>query len=744
MLAGQIIPAGPGIATALPDFDFEAYSEAGYFFDGKKWKGVTKTNPGLKAVGASVYSEHPSTEVLSLAYNLKDGRGPRLWVPGCPPPADLFAHIQAGGLLEAHNSGFEYYIWQNVCYARMGWPALPLGQLRCSMAKARANSLPGKLEKVGEVLDVTDQKDAKGSALLRKLSIPQKTTKTRKTHRITPEIDPEAFSQLYAYNLQDIKAEAAVSLRCPDLSPRELDLWKLDQVINVRGVHIDRLALDDCIEIIHQSETRYISELREITAGVVQTAGELAKIQGWLGANGIRMDSLDADAVETALKRTDLPHACKRVLEIRASLGAASVKKLYAIDRRLSRDGRLRDLFAFCGADRTGRFAGRGPQPQNLPASGPGVLKCPHCGGVFWAGLLFCRHCGTLRGPDCSTDWGVDAVELALWDIASRELSTVEKYWGDAVAAVSGCLRGLFSAAPGSDLICSDFSAIEAVVLAEGAGEDWRQEVFRTHGKIYEKTASDITGVPFEEILQYKKDRGVHHPNRKPYGKIPELAGGYGGGLGAWLAFGADEFMSEDEIRQKVKAWRKASPAIVNFWYRLQDAAFMAVQHPGTCYSYQAPATRFSQPPAVTYGVKDDILYCRLPSGRNLTYHAPRLHPDTDNFGRPSQRLTYMGWNSDYKKGPQGWMRLDTWGGKLCENWTQAVARDLLTFAMPALETAGYPIVLHVHDEIAAEVPAGSGDIKQFETIMQAAPEWAEGWPIKAAGGWRGKRYRKD
>jgi DNA polymerase len=744
VIAGQVIPAGPGFATVLPDLDFETYSEAGYIWDGKKWQGMTKTQRGLSAVGAAVYSEHPSTEVLSLAYDLKDGRGPRLWVPGCAPPEDLFDHIRAGGLLEAHNSGFEFYIWQNVCQARMGWPALPFWQLRCSMAKARANSLPGKLGDAAAAIGAPEQKDPKGEALLRKLSVPRNPTKNKPETRITPEMDPDAFGQLYAYNLQDIKAEAALSVRCPDLLPRELELWILDQAINTRGVYIDQEALADCINIVNQAFDRYTVELQEITFGTVQTAGELQKIQGWLGANGVRLSNLDADAVETALKRDDLPPACRRVLEIRASLGAASVKKLFAIERRVSRDGRLRDLFAFCGADRTGRWAGRGPQPQNLPSSGPDVVRCPACGVVFWAGLLHCRACGALRGPDCKADWGIEAVEAALVDIASRDLARVEAQWGDAVAAVSGCLRGLFAAAPGWDLICSDFSAIEAVVLAELAGEEWRQEVFRTHGKIYEMSASKITGIPFEDFAKYKKETGQHHPMRKKVGKVAELASGYGGGLGAWKAFGADEFMTDDEIRDNVKAWREASPAVKAFWYGLQDAAFMAVQNPGHCYSYQAPRTAHGQPPAIIYGVKDDILYCRLPSGRNLTYHAPRLEPDTDYYGRPTLRLTYMGWNSDYKKGPIGWTRLDTWGGKLTENVVQAVSRDLLAFAMPPLERAGYPIVLHVHDEIVSEVPAGSGDVAEFEKIMSTVPAWAEGWPVKAAGGWRGKRYRKD
>jgi DNA polymerase len=694
----------------LPTLDFETYSEAGYYqsADGR-WHGVTKTDPGLGAVGAPVYSEHPSTLILSLAYDLKTGAGPQLWTPDCPPPVDLFQHILSGGLLEAWNSAFEYYIWLNVAHRRMGWPDLPYWQLRDAMAKSRAHSLPGKLEKAAEVLQAVEQKDVAGKALLRKLSVPQQPTAKRPGGRC---VDPAALTQLYAYNVQDIKAEAAVSELCPDLSAYETDVWLLDQSINFRGVHIDQAALADCISIIRQAEAKYTAELRTITHDTVQTAGELAKITGWLGANGCHTRSLDADAVEELLNGTDnwlLPENCRRVLEIRSMLGAAAVKKLFAIERRLSADGRLRDLFSYCGADRTGRASGKGPQPQNFP------------GGKPW-----------------------EEVIKILAIIASRDLAAVESRYGDPVQAVSDCLRGLFAAAPGCDLICSDFSAIEAVVLAELAGEEWRQEVFRTHGKIYEASAATITGIPFEEFMRYKQETGQHHPMRKKVGKVAELASGYQGAVGAWKAFGADEFMTDDEILENVKAWRRASPQIVKFWYGVQDAAHMAVRYPGRCYSYQGQATKHGQPPAITYGVKDDILYCCLPSGRNLTYHTPRLEPSVTYSGKPTMQLTYMGWNSNYLNGPVGWMRLATHGGKLCENLDQAIARDILMNSMLAVSRAGYPIVLHVHDEIVSEVRHGWGSVEEFEQIMSQMPAWAAGWPVKAAGGWRGRRYRKD
>ena len=700
------IAAGPGVSTILPDMDFETYSEAGYYWDGpaERWRGVTKQLPGLSAVGAAVYSEHPSTEILSFAYDLKQGAGPQLWRPGMPPPTDLFEHLYSGEPIEAWNVSFEYFIWTNVCTAHMGWPALPPQQLRCAMSKARAWSIPGKLEKAALVLNAPEQKDKKGDLLIRQLCVPRSPTKLDKRLRYIYPDSPDKFKALYSYCIQDIKAEASVARLTPDLQPQELDLWLLDQRINRKGIAIDRAALDACIDIVNQAHAMYTAELQAITGYEVQTAGELVKMKGWLQANGLAMPSLTADAVKATLERDNIPLWCRRVLEIRAMLGASSVKKLFAIERRLCRDNRLKDLFAFCGADRTGRWAGRGPQPHNLPNSGP------------------------------VPDWGVEAVESALEAIATRDLPTVEAIGGDALGVISGCLRGLFCAAPGYDLICSDYSAIEAVILAYMAGEEWRMEVFRTHGKIYEASASKITGIPFEDFIRYREEHGTHHPLRSKLGKVAELASGYQGSVGAWKAFGAGEFLTDDEIKANVNAWRKASPAIVSFWYKVEEAVITAIQNPGKAARYQG----------LTFGVKDNVLYCRLLSGRFLSYHAPMLHPDITPWGKSVLKITYMGWNSDYTKGPVGWMRMDTYGGKLTENIIQATARDVLAHGMLGLDAAGYDIVLHVHDEIVAEVPTGTGSIEEFERIMGTMPAWCSDWPIRAEGGWRGKRYRKD
>jgi DNA polymerase len=713
--------------------DFETYSEAGYVFneDLQKWKPIVKSPPyGWLSVGSPAYAQHKSTEILCLAYDIKRGEGRKLWIPTLPPPSDLFDYILAGGLIEAHNSAFEYYIWNWVGVLKLGWLPLPYDQLRCSSAKARAHSLPSALKNVGKALDAPIKKEADGERLIKKFSNPRNPTKHDKRRRIRPEEDTIDACKLYAYCLDDVSAEDSISAMIPDLSPVELDYWLLDQQINYRGVHIDTDAMADCKAIVDQATVRYNDELRAITGGAVEDVNKLDDLKDWVRANGLEVKSLDADHILEILKLPNLQDPddpVRRALELRQILGSASVKKLGAIERRLTRDGRLHDLFKFCGADRTGRTAGAGVQPQNLPNSGEDVKRCL-CGNIRGLYVERCT-CGESNGYKIE-EWGIDAVNAVLEVIKERDVSVLEDRFGDALGTLSGCLRGLFSAREGYELICSDFSAIEAVVLAHIAGVAWRIEVFKTHGRIYEASASKTFNVPLEEILAYKERTGDHHPLRKK-GKVQELASGFGGGLGAWRAFGAEG--TDAEIDLMVKAWRRASPEIKSLWYDIEDRATWAVQNAGRSFTTNG----------ITYGYKDDILYCQLPSGRTLTYHQPRLKETTTPWGAPTTQLSYMGWNTDYKKGKIGWIRLETWGGKLVENFIQAISRDLMFYSMLNIERAGYPVVLQIHDEIVSEVPKGFGSVEEFERIMSGVPSWANGWAVRASGGWRGKRYRK-
>lgn len=799
---GTPLRAGMGTATVMADLDFETYSDAGYVWNEttRKWcalPGAPGNKKGLGIVGAATYAEHPSTCVLSLAYDLKDGRGQRYWVPGMPNPQELFDFLAAGNLIEAWNVGFEYWIWEKVCTRLYGWPPLPVPQLRCAMAKARAFALPGKLEKAGAVLKLAQQKDKEGDRLLKKFSMPRNPTAKDQRRRIPLEFssgtvaDMQDSVGMVRYNLQDIVAEAHASASVPDLEGEELQFWQLDQKINRRGVQIDVEGVHNCVAVLDQALEKYNTELWHLTGGQVARASELAKLKAWLATQGVYADKMDEDALDAMLEADDqarkawasyctpgpfygdpklyekackaLTPAARRGIEIRAKVGSASVKKVYAMRNRASAAGRLHDLFNYYAA-RTGRTTGEGPQPTNLPKAGPNVVAC-ECGRHYGGHLQACPWCSRPRLASVKPGkWNPDAANDALEVMKSRSLEVVEYYFGDALGAISGCLRGLFIAKPGYDLISSDYSAIEAVVLAMISGEQWRIDVFRTHGKIYEMSVAKITGIPFNDLMKhagytdeelaapdwYKRKparKGSHHPMRQTIGKVAELASGYQGWIGAWKAFGAEEFMTEEEMKRAILAWRDASPAIVEFWggqsrrmgyghtvphlYGVEGMFIAALNNPGVEYDFRG----------FKFIYRDDCLYLRLLSGRYLHYHQPRLRPNTERGG---MSVSYWGNNTNPKNGAVGWIQMDTWGGRITENIVQAVARDIQWHGMLHLENAGYPIVLHVYDEDAAEIPQGVGSIQQFERLMSTMPRWAHDWPVAANGGWRGLRYRKE
>lgn len=778
MRAGDRIPAGPGFSTVLPDWDFETFSAAGFEWreDLQKYKPpLAASKKGLPAVGSAVYTQHASIEVLSMQYDLKDGRGARFWRPGMPLPADLLAHLATfdpsappsysqAGLIEAHNSMFELRVAVEALHKKYGWPLIHLGQLRCSMAKCRAHALPGSLADVGKVLGIKHQKDARGTALIKRFTHPRDPTKGDPRHRIDPFTDAQG-PDLYAYNKRDIEAEAEVSGLVPDLYPPALRYWLSDQAINYRGVGVDLDSVRACIAVLQQALVKYDHELWLLTDRQVAGASKVAQLKEWLESQGVYMDSLDSDAVDQALadiyakideSGNDFGtikdwEAAVRALEIRQLVGSASVKKIYSMSRMATRDQRLCDLFIFHGG-RTGRDAHADVQPGNLPKAGPRVRWCDDaaCNRPYALASSCCPWCGASAAfsdpfrHDPEAAWTWHAVPHALEIMACRSLETVEWFFGDALLAISGCVRGMFVAAEGKELICSDYSSIEAVVTAALAGEQWRLDAFVRRDDIYLTSAAKITGKSLE---WYMANGGKKHPDRQKIGKPAELGLGFGGWIGAWRQFDSSDTFSDEQVKRNIVAWREASPAIVEMWggqcrgkpwapdryelFGLEGCAIAAIQNPGQAFSYRG----------IAYQVKDDALYCRLLSGRLLTYHKPRLGPGRweNTFG-----ITFEGWNTNPKKGGRGWIRMATYGGSLAENVIQATAFDVMAHAVPRLEAAGYPIVLRVHDELAAEVPSGTGSVEEFEQIMADLPDWCKGWPIRAAGGWRGQRYRKD
>jgi DNA polymerase len=768
--AGTQLRAGLGVATVLPDFDFETYSEAGFVWVpeqrrdvGVSWgqdrkgglrvvpahthvdlgywtglPGASGNRKGLPIVQAAAYATHPSTEVLSLAYNLKDGQGVRFWRPGEMAPQALFDHAARGGLLEAWNCSFEHWIWNYVCTRRYGWPRLDVSLLRCAMAKSRAHAMPGSLDEAGRVLHLEHQKDPEGMRLIKRFAMPRDPTQTDPRTRLDPATDPEG-QKLYAYNVRDIEAEAEASSRLPDLSPFELEYWQCEQRINHRGVAIDTKALADCIYVVEAALKAFNAELHTLTGGIKST--EVQKLLGWLHAIGVHLDGLAEEDIEHALADPNIQGAARRVLEIRALAASASVKKLFAIRNQLSPWGRLHDLFTYHGS-KTGRETAQGPQPQNLVKHGPPVRQCQTCKHHYGATPLdVCQWCGAID-QGRTVEWGPAAAIDALAVVATRNLDTIRRVFGDILATVAGCLRALFIAGPGHEFISSDYSAIEGVVAAALSGCQWRLDVYRTTGQIYIESASRAFGVSVSEMLQHKTETGMHHPLRDK-GKRMELGLGFGGWVGALRSDQIDYQGTDDELKAAILAWRAASPELPEMWggqarnwkpelYGLEGMAVAAIMNPGQTYTYRE----------ISYVVRGDVLYCRLPSGRHITYHAPRLEPQSDP-SRKGFAISYEGWNTNPKAGGIGWVRMYIYGGKFFENVVQAVARDILVWAIVHLERARLSVVLHVHDEIVSQVRKNSRTLAEFESILCSLPPFAKGWPIFARGGYVDDRFCK-
>lgn len=786
VLRGATRRAGLGVSTTIPELDFETYSEAGYVWNetDQKWRspeGAPGTTRGLSVVGAAVYAMHPTADILSASYNLKDGRGERWWVPGMPPPQDLFDYLATGGPIEAWNVGFERWIWLYVAHKKYGWPMPQMHQWRCAMAKAAAFAMPRKLDLAAQVMDLPTKKDPDGTRLLNKFTKPRNPTKGDPRRRITLAEDPDDAQRLIRYNITDTVAESQASERCPDLTGESLAFWQLDQIVNVRGAPVDREGILACCDIVRQCLVKYNAELQALTG--IDAASKVQQIQKWLGERGVYLPSLDEEAVDEALTRLGLDSACRRVLEIRQAAGSASVKKVFSMALRMTPDDRLHDLYNFHGA-RTGRPTGEGPQPTNLPKAGPNVYLCKSCGRYHGGHVRICPWCGVGRVPappgatDKPQEWSFGAARDAMEVIAKRSITYLEWMFGEALLTVAGCLRGLYRARPGYDLISSDYSAIEAVVSSELADVAWRKEVFATHGKIYEASAATAYKVPLEEILGHKKLTGQHHPLRAK-GKINELALGFGGWVNALVAFGAPG--TTEELERDVKAWRAASPGFEWIWggqtcgkansplansgrqilsydrngkpdtwdstpffFGIEGAVVQALLNRGTWYPVNRMDGSFA---GITYGADASILYCVLPSGRVLHYHSPRL--DTNEQAWRGLSVVYEGYNSNPKNGGIGWIDIRSWGSRFFENVVQAIAHDIQRYGMLALEAAGYSIVLHTYDENVSEVPVAFGSIDEFETIMNRMPLFAHRldgtvWPIKATGGWRAPEYRKE
>lgn len=642
---------------------------------------------------------------------------PTLWRPPQVFPQRILDHVAAGGYIEAHNAMFELAIWYNILHKRSGLP-MPT-RWRDTMAVCAYRSLPMKLDLVGTVLDLDVQKDARGKQLIKLLTQPQKKPKLpveKLTKKGVPTAtyvrqlekyqawkewieDEDLMVEFGEYCKTDTKTERALRKRVGFLPVAEQEVWALDMIINKRGVAVDVEGIKAAISLMDNLEEHGTATLKHITNEKVTSGGEIDKILAFCAEHDEHLPDLTADTVEEWLERRDLPEVVRKVLELRQLLSKASAKKLQRMLDWMCEDGRIRGMLQYHGSG-TGRWAGRGPQPQNFPRGDEEILKL-------------------------GMEVLMDAIKLA-------DINALGMFYGDdkIADAVASSLRGMFIAGPGKDFIVGDLSAIEARVAAWVSGEQWKLDAFaaidrgegyKGSADIYLATASGVYGYPCLTKETHKAERQT--------GKTCELAFGYQGGVGAWRKFDSSDKWTDEEIQEKKHAWRDAHPNLVEFWYEIEKAAVACVKH-GRPTHYRTIGFEMVHDAAGRW------LTIILPNKRRLWYFSPRLF--TNDKGR--LQLEYAG-RDNKKAGVWNW-HVRTYGGMLTENIVQAISRDIMVEGMFRLERAGYWIVLTVHDEIVSEVDIGFGSEEEFEAIMAQCPKWTPGLPL-AVGTFRKRRYEK-
>ena len=645
----------------------------------------TYSEVDLVSSGVYAYAQDPSFEIMLFGYSL-DGAPVEVvdFASGELLPDSVYYLLTDPNTLKtAYNANFE-----RTCLA--AWfddPMLP-EQWRDTKILAAELGLPGSLAEVGAALGLPEdkQKLKEGKELIRYFAKPCKATKANGGRtRNLPEHAPEKWAKYIEYNRQDVVAEMAIADKClpffGEWWEEEQDLWEIDQEINDRGVRLDTQLAARAVELDQQMKNRLIAEAKELTG--MENPKSPTQIKAWIKQEtGIEPESIAKDQIAPLLERVGDAPKVKRFLEIRGQLSKTSTAKYSKMLECVCPDGRIRGLTQFYGANRTGRWAGRLVQMQNLPQN---------------------------KLPDAELD-------AARTILRSDQLELFESLFDDSASTLSQLIRTAFIPEPGKMFVVADFSAIEARVLAWLAGEKWRLEVFEQGGDIYCASASKMFKVPVEK-------HGVNGHLRQK-GKIAELALGYGGAEGALKAMGALNMgLEEQELRPLVSQWREANPRITKFWWHVDECARKLIRT-GTAQTVQANLKMRKTGP---------LLRIQLPSGRELAYVSPRID-EGDN-------ITYKG----TIQGTGGWGRIETYGPKLVENIVQATARDCLAESMRRLSSVGVKIVFHVHDEVICEVDASEADLqlKMISALMGEPIDWAPGLPMRADGYTCGY-YKKD
>jgi len=651
----------------------------------------TYSSVDIKKAGLYRYVQSPDFEVLLFAYSVEGApvRVVDLAQGEILPPEVMNLLLNPAVLKHAYNAAFEWYCLSKHLMLSEAIMLDWLSQWRCTMLHGLYCGYTAGLAATGEALGlpVDKRKLGTGMSLIRTFCVPLKPAKGNGNRtRTLPHHEPEKWQLFKSYCAQDVVTEMEIEHRLAafPVPDGEQQLWQLDQAINARGVRVDTRLIESAL-VIDEVTTR------ELTAEAIMLSGlsnpkSVQQLSKWLEEEiDEEIPDLRKETVKELLKGDLESDAARRVLEIRQQLSKTSTKKYAAMRDAVCEDGRVRGLLQFYGANRTGRWAGRLVQVQNLPQN----------------------H--------------LPALDFARELTEGRNIAALQLLYGSVPDTLSQLIRTAFIPSEGNIFLVADFSAIEARVISWLAGEQWRMDVFATHGKIYEASAAQMFGVPIEEIT---KDSPL-----RQRGKVAELALGYQGGVGALVKMDTAKKIDPDEMPEIVRRWRDANRRIVDLWYAVENAALTTMQ---TGQPSGARGILFAR--EGDYITGQDFLTITLPSGRKLYYVKPFLSPN--QWGNDS--LHYYGMDQTTKK----WSTVDTYGGKLVENIVQATARDCLAVAMRRLEARGLRIVMHVHDEVIIDAPQ---DISLEETcaVMGEPIPWALGLLLKADG-FTSSFYKKE
>lgn len=640
--------------------------------------------------GAQKYIQSADFEILLFAYSL-DGAPVEIidLAQGETLPQWLVSALTDPAYIKhAYNASFEIG-----CLSKFMGP-LPLDQWRCTMLHGLYCGYTAGLEATGRALGLPDdkQKLSTGKFLIRYFCIPCSPTKTNGGRtRNYPRHDMKRWELFKEYCIGDVVTEMEILRRLSNFPVPAVvqKQWQTDLTINNRGVAVDMDMVHGALYIGATTRQQLTEEAVDLSG--LENPNSLKQLAKWLEEElDEELADLRKDTVSRLLGGDLSSDDARRMLEIRQDLGKTSTKKYNAIEAAVCADGRCRGLLQFYGANRTGRWAGRLVQVQNLPRT------------------------------------YVEPLPLARDLVKRRETAGLRVLYGSVPDTLSQLIRTSFIAAPGHVLLDADFSSIEARVISWLAGEQWRLEVFKTHGKIYEASASQMFGVPLELIKKGNPEYAL-----RQRGKVAELALGYQGGTGALVKMGAlDMGLSEEELPDIVSRWRDANKRIRDLWYAMEAAAVSVIQSGAPTGLHNILLAREVDP-----GNGLDFLTIRLPSGRKLYYANPSL--GVNQWGNPS--IMYKGMDQTAKK----WKQIETYGGKLVENCVQAIARDCLAEALERLEALGYAVVFHVHDEVVIECTPDRADLDRVAAIMSQPLTWAPDLPL-GADGWIGDFYKKD